>query len=196
MNKTRLEAFSDGVLAIIITIMVLEIKVPEGHDWGTLKPLLPKFVSYVISFLLVGIYWGNHHHLLHSVKKVNSGIMFSNLLLLFSLSLVPVATGWVGENHHQPVPVVLYSIVSILCGIAYTLLQRCIIKSNPLSTDLRKALKRQDTKEYVSLSANLLAIPFAFVNTYISALLFIIQSVIWLVPDKHVERALLQEIQD
>ena len=190
MTKTRLEAFSDGVLAIIITIMVLELKVPHGDSWRSLQPLIPVFLSYIISFLFVGIYWGNHHHLLHTVKKINSGIMLTNLHLLFWLSLIPISTGWMGENHFAPHTVILYSIIAIMCGFAYALLQRCIVKSNVLSPELEAALRRQTTKAAISISANLIAIPFAYVNSIISGILFLLQSSIWLIPDRHVERAI------
>ncbi len=193
MNKNRLEAFSDGVIAIIITIMVLEIKVPHGDDWASLRPLLPVVTSYVISFLFIGIYWGNHHHLLHTVKKINSSIMLLNLHLLFWLSLVPVATGWMGENHFAPNTVIVYAIIAFMCGIAYTLLQRCILKSNVQSSELSKALQRQTTKSVISILLDLLAIPAAYVNPAISGLFFFLQSVIWLIPDKHVERAIEHE---
>ncbi len=190
MNKTRLEAFSDGVLAIIITIMVLELKVPEGGNWAALKPLLPVFFSYIISFVFVGIYWGNHHHLLYTVKKVNSRIMLLNLHLLFWLSLVPITTGWMGENHFEPPTIILYAIVAVMCGFAYALLQRYIVNSNDLSPELAAALNKQTTKAIISMSADLLAIPFAFVNPVISGILFFLQSTIWMIPDKNVEKAI------
>ena len=193
MNKTRLEAFSDGVLAIIITIMVLELKVPHGDSWSSLQPLIPVFISYVISFLFIGIYWGNHHHLLHAVTKINSGILLSNLHLLFWLSLIPIATGWMGENHFAPHTIILYAIILILSGFAYAVLQHCILKSNPLSDELTKALHRQTIKAIFSISAAVLAIPMAYVNPIFSGILFFLQSAIWLIPDKHVERAIEQE---
>ncbi len=193
MNKARLEAFSDGVLAIIITIMVLEIKVPHGTDWITLKPLLPVFFSYVISFLLVGIYWGNHHHLLHTIRTVNSGIMLANLNLLFWLSLLPVATGWMGENHFAPNTIVLYAVITILCGLAYAILQNLILKSTSHESPLQTAIRKQTPKVIVSVVSSLLAIPAAFVNPLISGVLFLVQSLIWLIPDKNVEQALRDE---
>lgn len=193
MNKARLEAFSDGVLAIIITIMVLEIKVPHGSDWAMLKPLLPVFLSYVLSFLFVGIYWGNHHHLLHTIQKINSGIMLTNLHLLFWLSLLPVATGWMGENHFAPNTIAFYAFISFMCGIAYSLLQRCILNSTPDESPLKTAIRKQTPKVMLSALACLLAIPAAYVNPLISGALFTIQSTIWLIPDKHVEQAFQQE---
>ncbi len=193
MTTTRLEAFSDGVLAIIITIMVLEIKVPHGESWEDIKPLIPVFISYIVSFLFIGIYWGNHHHLLHAVKKVNPGILLSNLHLLFWLSLVPVATGWMGENHFAPDTIILYAIIALLCGFAYFILQRCVLQSGVMSEELGSALRRQAGKAAISMSADALAIPMAFVNPYISLFLFFFQSTIWLIPDRHVERAIEHE---
>ena len=190
MNKTRLEAFSDGVLAIIITIMVLEIKVPHGADWATLKPLLPVLSSYVISFLLIGIYWGNHHHLLHTVERVNSGMIWANLHLLFWLSLVPVATGWMGENHFAPATVILYAILLVVCGQAYSLLQHCILRTMDANSPFVRAVKKQDRKVLLSLVLALAAIPFAYIYYPISGLLFFLQSGIWLIPDKNIEKAL------
>ena len=190
MTKTRLEAFSDGVIAIIITIMVLELKVPHGDSWASLQPLIPVMLSYIISFLLVGIYWGNHHHLLQTVKKINSGIMLTNLHLLFWLSLIPISTGWMGENHFAPHTIILYAIISVMCGIAYALLQRCILKSNALTPQVAKALQNQTTKALLSVFANIIAIPLAYVSPVISGVLFLFQSGIWLIPDKHLEKAL------
>jgi uncharacterized membrane protein len=190
MNKTRLEAFSDGVLAIIITIMVLEIKVPHGTDWNELIKLLPVFFSYVISFLLVGIYWGNHHHLLHTLKQVNSNIILANLNLLFWLSLVPFATGWMGENHFAPNTIIVYSTLLICCGLSYGVLQNLIIKSGLAQKEFTDALKKQNRKVLISFSADLAAIPFAFVNPVISAVLLTLQSLIWLIPDKNIEKVL------
>jgi len=193
MTKTRLEAFSDGVLAIIITIMVLEIKVPHGTDWNELIKLLPVFFSYVISFLLVGIYWGNHHHLLHTLKRINSGIILSNLNLLFWLSLVPFATGWMGENHFAPNTIIVYAVLLICCGLSYGILQNIIIKSGHAQTEFTDALKRQNKKVLVSFAADLIAIPMAFVHPVISGVLLALQSLIWLIPDKNIEKALTKE---
>jgi uncharacterized membrane protein len=188
MNKARLEAFSDGVLAIIITIMVLEIKVPHGSDWGTLGPLIPVFLSYVISFLLIGIYWGNHHHLLYTIKNVNSKIMMANLHLLFWLSILPVATGWMGENHFAPNTIVLYAVITILCGVAYAILQYTVLTSTIHESPLQTALRRQTPKVVLSLVSSLLAIPMAFVHPMISGALFLVQSLIWLIPDRNIEQ--------
>jgi uncharacterized membrane protein len=193
MNKSRLEAFSDGVLAIIITIMVLEIKVPHGTKWEDLKELIPVFISYIISFMLVGIYWGNHHHLLHTLKQINSGIILSNLNLLFWLSLVPFATGWMGENHFAPNTIILYSILLICCGLSYGILQNQIIKSGHAQKEFLMALKKQNKKIIISFAADALAIPFAFISPVSSAILLALQSLIWLVPDKNIEVALKKE---
>ncbi|GAB2556706.1 TMEM175 family protein [Spirosoma areae] len=190
MNKARLEAFSDGVLAIIITIMVLAIRIPQSAEWGALKPLLPIFLSYILSFLFVGIYWGNHHHLLQTLKTVNSGILMANLNLLFWLSLLPLATGWMGENTFAPNTIVLYAIISLLTGIAYGILQQQILKITPPDAPVRIAIRKQNLKVIISALACLLAIPMAFVHPVISGILFFVQSSIWLIPDRNLERAL------
>lgn len=190
MNKNRMEAFSDGVLAIIITIMVLEIKVPHGTEWKNLTDLFPVFISYTISFLMIGIYWGNHHHLLHTVKHINSNILLSNLHLLFWLSLVPFATGWMGENHFAPNTIILYSIILLLCGVAYGILQYNIIRTLDERDNVVVALKKQNKKIWLSVLMVLLAIPFSFVHPAISGSLFFLQSAIWLIPDKNIEKAL------
>jgi len=189
MNKTRLEAFSDGVLAIIITIMVLEIKVPHTTQWKELQPLLPVLLSYVMSFLLIGIYWGNHHNLLHCAKEINSSILLSNLHLLFWLSLVPVATGWMGENHFHANTLVVYGILLMICGIAYTILQYNILKSLDQKNELVVAIKKQTAKVIFSQVADVAGIVFAFINPVVSGILFVLQSVVWLIPDRNIERA-------
>jgi len=190
MNKNRLEAFSDGVIAIIITIMVLEFKVPHDASWASLKELIPVFLSYIISFLLVGIYWGNHHHLLHTVKRVTSGMLLANLHLLFWLSLVPFATGWMGENHFAPNTIIVYGLINILCGVAYSILQKTILNSLDHRSELVTAIEKQYKKAYLSVLAVVIAIPLAFVNPYISGVLFAVQSLVWLIPDKNIEKAL------
>ena len=190
MNKNRLEAFSDGVLAIIITIMVLEFKIPESPSWASLGPLAPVLISYIISFLLLGIYWGNHHNLLHGLKKVNSSILLSNLLLLFCLSFVPFATGWMGANHFESNTIILYAIVIILCGLSYGLLQKSILKTLDPHSEIVKAIKGQDKKVIISAISAALAIPFAFLHPAISGALFILQSIIWIIPDKNIEKAI------
>jgi uncharacterized membrane protein len=195
MNKSRLEAFSDGVLAIIITIMVLEIKVPRDANWSSLLALVPVFSSYFISFLAVGIYWGNHHHLLHATRKINSAILLSNLHLLFWLSLLPFATAWMGQNHFEINSIILYALVTILCGAAYGILQRSILQTLEAESPVVRALLKQRTKVVISLLAELAAIPCAFVHPVISGALFVFSSIIWLIPDRNLERALMLQTQ-
>lgn len=190
MNKNRLEAFSDGVLAIIITIMVLELKAPHGTDFAALKPLMPVFISYVMSFLFVGVYWGNHHHLLHMVKNFSSGIMLANLNLLFWLSLVPFVTGWVGENHFASFPVMIYALLLDVCGISYTILQKVIESCNKDNHQVLMLMKRQTRKGLVSVVLYTSAAALAWVSGYISVTLFFIVAIMWLVPDKEIEKML------
>ena len=193
MTKARLEAFSDGVLAIIITIMVLEFKKPEGSDMASLTPLLPAFLSYILSFVFVGIYWGNHHHLLHAVKRVNSQIIWSNMGLLFTLSLVPFATAWMGENHFAQMPVALYGTVLLCNAIAYTILQKTIMAEKSQNEKLRIALEKQEIKGRFSTLLYIISIPCAFYYPWISASLYVIVAILWLVPDKRIEAALKEE---
>lgn len=190
MTKNRLEAFSDGVIAIIITIMVLEFRAPEQYDWATLMSLGHIFSSYVLSFMFVGIYWGNHHHLLHGVKRVSGGIIWSNMNLLFWLSLIPFATAWMGKSHFAPFTVSVYAVLLLLCGFAYDILRRVIHACHPEVTPLKHALEKQQVKGYISLVAYTLAIPMAWVNELISGLLFLLVSVMWIIPDKNIEKAL------
>ncbi len=187
MPKNRLEAFSDGVLAIIITIMVLELKIPHGAGLEALKPLIPKFLSYALSFIYVAIYWNNHHHLLHAAKHVNGKIMWANLHLLFWLSLVPFATGWVGENHGASWPTALYGTVLFLCGLAYTVLQTFIVDSQGRDSSLAAALGR-DWKGKLSVIIYALAIALAFLNQWISDILYVGVAMMWLIPDRRIER--------
>ncbi|MFW0738225.1 TMEM175 family protein [Flavobacterium sp. T12S277] len=187
MNKTRLEAFSDGVLAIIITIMILEIKVPAGHEFADLKPLIPKFLSYVLSFVYVGIYWNNHHYLIHSLSKVNGKILWANLHLLFWLSLIPVATGWMGEHNFAKASMALYGTVLLLCSIAYFILQRIIILNEGTNSTLAKAIGR-DVKGHTSSVLYILGIVFSFYNEWISGAAYFIVALLWLIPDKRIER--------
>ena len=189
MGKTRLEAFSDGVIAIIITIMVLEMKVPHGPDIASLKPLLPVFLSYVLSFIYIGIYWNNHHHLLHSVQEVSGGILWGNLHLLFWLSLVPFVTGWMGENHFAAAPTALYGFVLLMAGCAYSILQRLIICKHG-QTSLLAAAIGSDLKGNGSLLLYVIAIPCAFVSSWIAGVLYITVALIWLIPDRRIERAI------
>ncbi|WP_417940595.1 TMEM175 family protein [Flavobacterium sp. RS13.1] len=187
MNKTRLEAFSDGVLAIIITIMVLEIKVPNGHEFADLKPLIPKFLSYVISFVYVGIYWNNHHYLLHGLSKVNGKILWANMHLLFWLSLIPVATGWMGENNFKPEAMTLYGIVLFLSAIAYFILQRLIIINEGENSVLAKAIGT-DFKGIVSTILYLVGIASSFYIEWISGAAYLAVALLWLIPDKRIEK--------
>ncbi|MBL0340110.1 MAG: DUF1211 domain-containing protein [Bacteroidetes bacterium] len=189
MNKTRLEAFSDGVLAIIITIMVLEIKVPHGTEWSVLIPLIPVSLSYVLSFLFIGIYWGNHHHLMHSVKKVTSGMILANLNLLFWLSLVPFGTGWMGENNFEANAVLVYGVILLLCGLAFTIFQKQIEKNLHESVELKNAFSSLTKKGIVSLITYSTAIVMAYVSTIISGLLFLAVAIMWLIPDQKIEKA-------
>jgi uncharacterized membrane protein len=189
MSKGRLEAFSDGVLAIIITIMVLELKVPHGTDLAALAPLIGVFLSYVLSFVYVGIYWNNHHHLLHAARHVSSAIMWANLHLLFWLSLLPFATGWAGENGFAPVPTALYGVVLLLAGSAYYILQQAILYTHGPNSALAAALGR-DVKGRLSPALYLLAIPLAFVHAGIANGIYVLVALWWLVPDRRIERAL------
>lgn len=187
MNKTRLEAFSDGVLAIIITIMILEIKVPEGHEFADLKPLIPKFLSYVLSFIYVGIYWNNHHYLIHSINKVNGKILWANLHLLFWLSLIPVATGWMGEHNFAKASMALYGFVLLLCSIAYFILQRIIIVNEGKNSIIAKAIGK-DVKGNMSSVLYIVGIVFSFYNEWISGVAYFTVAMLWLIPDKRIER--------
>jgi len=191
MYKTRLEAFSDGVLAIIITIMVLELKVPHANTIAALDPLLPVFLSYVLSFLYLGIYWNNHHHMLHTVSKVSGSMLWANLHLLFWLSLFPFATGWMGENHFAPVPTALYGAVLLMAAVAYWILQRTIIISQGKTSLLAHAVGR-DFKGKLSPVIYALAIPVAFINPWISQSLYVLVALMWLVPDRRIERAMAE----
>lgn len=189
MGKGRLEAFSDGVLAIVITITVLELKVPHGRDLHAVAPLLPLFLSYVLSFVYVGIYWNNHHHLLHTAKHVTGRIMWTNLHLLFWLSLVPLVTGWLGENPMSALPTALYGFVLLMAAIAYTLLQREILRHHAPDSDVVRAFAG-DAKGKLSLAGYTLALVLAFVQPLLSYVLFAATAILWFVPDKRAEAAL------
>ncbi len=189
MNKSRLEAFSDGVIAIIITIMVLEIKTPHSTNWGALEEQLPVFSSYLMSFVFIGIYWGNHHHLLSAAGYVNAGIIWSNLNLLFWLSLIPFATGWMGENHYAQNTVILYAALLLICGISFTILQICIERITKNNSKLVEAFANVRRKGIFSVFCYCLAIILAYYNTLFSAILFCIVSVRWLIPDRNIEKA-------
>jgi len=186
MHKGRLEAFSDGVIAIIITIMVLEIKVPHGHDLDALKPLLPIILSYILSFIYIGIYWNNHHHMLQVTQKVNGGILWANLHLLFWLSLVPFVTAWVGENHFESAPMALYGFVLLMAGLSYTILQNVIIR-NEGKDSILKAAVGTDWKGALSLVFYITAIIFSYYKNWISATLYVAVALIWLIPDRRIE---------
>jgi uncharacterized membrane protein len=187
MQKERLNAFSDGVLAIIITIMVLELKVPHGADWNVLAALWPVFVSYVLSFVFVGIYWNNHHHLMHASHGINASVMWANMHLLFWLSLIPFATGWMGENHFAPLPVAVYGAALLMPGVAYLVLQLCIVRANGADRTLADALGR-DIKGKLSPFFCIAGIGFAFVDPRISCALYVALALLWLVPDRRIEK--------
>jgi uncharacterized membrane protein len=192
MGKGRLEAFSDGVLAVAITIMVLELKVPHDVGIAALLTLWPVFFSYVLSFIYIGIYWTNHHHMLHATHHVTGGVLWANLHLLFWLSLVPFTTGWMGENHFAPLPTALYGGVLLMAAIAYWLLQQCIVAANGAQSLLARAIGG-DLKGKLSPLAYLAAIPLAFVNTWVSCALYVAVALIWLVPDRRIERRLVAD---
>jgi uncharacterized membrane protein len=187
MEKNRLEAFSDGVLAIIITIMVLELKVPHGSDLAAIKPLLPVFLSYVLSFIYVGIYWNNHHHLLKACRKVNGGILWANLHLLFWLSLFPFVTGWMGENHFTPLPTALYGVVLLIAAIAYYILQGRIVAGQGGDSKLAASLGK-DWKGKLSPMFYAAAIPLSFFAPGLAGGLYVLVALLWFVPDKRIER--------
>jgi len=188
MGKGRLEAFSDGVIAVIITIMVLEMKAPVGADLAALAPVLPVFLVYLLSFIYIGIYWNNHHHMLHAVERIDGRAMWANLHLLFWLSLVPFVTGWMGGNHFAAVPTALYGCVLLMAAVSYTLLQMALVASNGSHAMLAHAVGR-DLKGKLSIVCYVLAIPLAFLNQWISDALYVLVAVIWFVPDRRIEKA-------
>ena len=190
MNKSRLEAFSDGVIAILITIMVLELRIPEGGaDWAALRPIIPVFITYVLSFVMLGIYWNNHHHLIHAADRITGGILWANLHLLFWLSLIPFATGWMGRNNFAPLPTAVYGGLLLLAAVSYTILVRTIIAAQGPHSRLKDAIG-DDTKGYVSLAMYATAVPLAFVNEWFAYALYIGVALIWLVPDRRIEQRL------
>ncbi len=195
MTKTRLEAFSDGVIAIIITIMVLELRVPHGTDWASIKPTFAGLLSYIISFIIVGVYWANHHHLLHTVTHVNSKMIWANLHLLFWLSLIPFATNWMGENNFSTITVAVYAALQFVCGLAYSILLSVIGATIPENSGLHEILKKQSKKGIISAIVYLLSIPIAFFNPIISGCLFVAVSMVWWVPDKNIESFLNEKEQ-
>ena len=188
MNKTRLEAFSDAVIAILMTIMVLELKIPHGDSFEALKPLLPVFLAYLLSFIYLGIYWNNHHHMLQATRKVNGKVLWANMHLLFWLSLVPFATGWMGENHFAPLPTAIYGCILLLCAISYTVLQKAIVNHDNHENELLAAAVGRDLKGKISLVCYVAAIPLAFVNQWIAGSLYVFVALVWLVPDRRIEQ--------
>ena len=186
MSKTRLEAFSDGVFAILITIMVLELKIPHGDDWGSLRPVLPVFAAYVLSFAYLGIYWNNHHHMLHAAERVSGPILWANHHLLFWLSLVPFVTGWMGENHYAPAPTAAYGAVMVMSAVSYTLLQQAILLHHGPDSRIARAVGG-DGKGKLSLALYIAAVPLAFVNQWISDAIYVAVALIWFVPDRRLE---------
>jgi uncharacterized membrane protein len=192
MNKARLEAFSDGVLAIILTIMVLELRIPHGQDLAALKPVVPVFLCYVMSFVYVGIYWNNHHHMLHAAKHVSGGVLWANLHLLFWLSLMPFVTGWMGENGYGTVPTALYGAVLLMSGLAYWILERALIVCEGEESVLGKAVGK-DRKGSLSVVMYAIAIPLAFWNRLAAQAIYVLVALIWFIPDRRIERMLSGE---
>ena len=192
MSKGRVEAFSDGVLAILITIMVLDMKVPQGADVSALRPLIPVVLSYVLSFVFLGIYWNNHHHLLQAVRQVNGRILWANLHLLFWLSLIPFVTGWMGTSHFAAWPVALYGTVLLCAACAYFILTRTLIGHHGRDSALATAVGR-DVKGKISVGCYALAIPLAFVQTWLACALYVLVAVLWLIPDRRIEQTLTQQ---
>lgn len=189
MQKNRIEAFSDGVIAIIITIMVLELKIPHGDSFDEIKKLLPKFLSYVLSFIYVAIYWNNHHHLIHTVKNVSAKVMWSNTHLLFWLSLIPFVTAWAGENNFSVLPVATYGVVLFMAAVAYYILTISIIKTDKEDSILKMAIG-EDIKGKASVVLYAIAIPLAFLQPYASVGIYILVAFIWLIPDRRIEKRL------
>jgi len=188
MNKTRLEAFSDAVIAIIMRIMVLELKIPHGGDLEALRPLLPVFLAYILSFIYLGIYWSNHHHMLQAARTVNGKVLWANLLLLFWLSLIPFATGWMGENHFEPLPTAIYGVVLLMCAISYTVLQGKLTKHSQGENALLAEAIGSDVKGKISLVLYVIAIGLAFVQQNISHGIYLLIAVMWFIPDRRIEQ--------
>jgi uncharacterized membrane protein len=187
MTKGRLEAFSDGVIAILITIMVLELKVPHGEGFAALRPMIPAFLAYLLSFVFLGLYWNNHHHLLHAAGRIDGKVLWANLHLLFWLSLVPVTTGWLGDHSRASLPAAVYGVVLLLAGAAYFILEKTLIAAQGPDSKLAKAVGRRG-KEVASVACYALAIPLAFVHPWISIALYVLVAVTWLVPDRRIEK--------
>jgi uncharacterized membrane protein len=193
MKKARLEAFSDGVIAIIITIMVLELKIPHGADWEALRPLVPAFLTYVLSFAYLGIYWNNHHHMLYVTDQINGKILWANMHLLFWLSLIPFTTGWMGENHFAPLPTAVYGIVLLAAAIAYYILQQLIIAQQGADSKLKAAVGK-DIKGKLSPLIYVVAILMSFINQWISDGLYVLVALMWLIPDRRIESKLNESV--
>ncbi|MGZ5036763.1 MAG: TMEM175 family protein [Usitatibacter sp.] len=188
MNKARLEAFSDGVIAVIITIMVLEMKVPRGDELESLAPLVPVFLSYVLSFVYAGIYWSNHHHLFHAAEHVSGGILWANLHLLFWLSLIPFTTGWMNESHFHAIPVAAYGLVLLFSGLSFVILTRVLVVHHGRQSLLAKSI-RGDRKGKISVAMYAIAIPLAFVNVWIACTIYAAVAAMWIVPDPRIEKS-------
>jgi uncharacterized membrane protein len=193
MGKGRVEAFSDGVLAIIITIMVLDMKVPHGHDINALKPVFPVFISYILSFINIGIYWNNHHHMMHAVKHVNGKVLWANIHLLFWLSLIPFTSGWMGENNFTTWPIALYGVVLFMAGMAYYFLVHTLIHLHGRNSALAMAFGK-DQKGKLSVLIYFIGIMLAFVNAWISLALYALVAAIWFIPDKRIEKKVGEEM--
>jgi uncharacterized membrane protein len=191
MDKGRLEAFSDGVIAILITIMVLDLKVPHAPTWEALAELRPVFLAYVLSFIYLGIYWNNHHHLIYATQRINGAVLWANLHLLFWLSLVPFTTAWMGENHFATVPTAIYGCNLLASAMAYTILVRTIIAQEGPDSKLAGAVG-VDRKGWISLAMYIVAIPLAFVNHYVAGVIYLIVAIVWFVPDRRIERRVVE----
>jgi uncharacterized membrane protein len=189
MNKGRLEAFSDGVLAVIITIMVLDMKSPKGTNLPALQPVLPVFLSYLLSFIYIGIYWNNHHHLLHATQRVNGATLWANLHLLFWLSLIPFTTAWMGENHFESWPLAVYGAVLLMAGVAYFILARALIRLHGDGSTLAQSIGK-DRKSKISLAIYAPAIPLAFVRPWLAGACYVVVAILWLIPDRRIERGM------
>src|SRR5215470_12669229 len=192
MSRARLEAFSDGVIAILITIMVLELKVPRGASWEAVRPVLPVFLTYVLSFVYLAIYWNNHHHMFHTVDRISGTILWANLHLLFWLSLIPFVTGWAGQNHFAAWPAALYGAILLCAGCAYVILTRTLIAHHSRESALAIAVGR-DVKGKISLVCYAVAIPLSFVHAWLAWALYVLVAVTWLIPDRRIEKVLAQQ---
>jgi uncharacterized membrane protein len=194
MGKNRLEAFSDGVIAVIITILVLELKVPHGADFDVLIPLWPVFMSYVLSFIYIGIYWNNHHHMLHAVKEVSGGVLWANLHLLFWLSLIPFVTAWMGENHFETGPTAAYGFVLFMCSVAYLLLARGLTANHPKNSTLAEAIG-DDRKGKLSCILYLCGVGLSWFGAWLGFLVYAAVAIVWLIPDRRIEEKVAEEIE-